>query len=159
MKIGVLAMQGAVAEHIRMIENSGSTGIIVKRKEQLEELETREKAISELAGMQRMLWSKKLNELALLVPENVKFTHIFVEFKDGKNLLKLEGVSYSRSGEERVEQVSKLMKALKNESFYNKPSGEPNFGEIEFIQIQRQDDLEKETGLIIGQFMVQMEII
>ncbi|WP_166243453.1 pyridoxal 5'-phosphate synthase glutaminase subunit PdxT [Paenibacillus turpanensis] len=39
MKIGVLALQGAVAEHIRLIEKAGGQGIIVKRKEQLDELD------------------------------------------------------------------------------------------------------------------------
>lgn len=39
MKIGVLALQGAVAEHIRMIELAGGEGIAVKKTEQLEELD------------------------------------------------------------------------------------------------------------------------
>lgn len=39
LKIGVLALQGAVAEHIRMIEQAGAQGIVVKRKEQLSELD------------------------------------------------------------------------------------------------------------------------
>lgn len=39
MKVGVLSMQGAVAEHIRMIEAAGATGVAVKRKEQLDELD------------------------------------------------------------------------------------------------------------------------
>lgn len=39
MKIGVLALQGAVAEHIRMIEKAGGTGVSVKRPEQLKELQ------------------------------------------------------------------------------------------------------------------------
>ncbi|ANE45958.1 glutamine amidotransferase [Paenibacillus swuensis] len=39
MKIGVLALQGAVAEHIRMIELAGGEGIAVKRTEQLGELD------------------------------------------------------------------------------------------------------------------------
>lgn len=39
MKIGVLALQGAVAEHIRMIEKAGGEGIVVKRKEQLQEVD------------------------------------------------------------------------------------------------------------------------
>ncbi|WP_199623773.1 pyridoxal 5'-phosphate synthase glutaminase subunit PdxT [Paenibacillus alkalitolerans] len=39
MNIGVLAMQGAVAEHIRAIESCGATGIAVKRKEQLTDLD------------------------------------------------------------------------------------------------------------------------
>ena len=38
-KIGVLALQGAVAEHIRMIEAAGAQGIVVKRVEQLSELD------------------------------------------------------------------------------------------------------------------------
>lgn len=38
MKIGVLALQGAVAEHIRMIEMAGAEGVVIKRPEQLEEI-------------------------------------------------------------------------------------------------------------------------
>lgn len=37
-KVGVLALQGAVAEHIRMLEQSGAEGIPVKRPQQLDEL-------------------------------------------------------------------------------------------------------------------------
>ncbi|MEM5018686.1 pyridoxal 5'-phosphate synthase glutaminase subunit PdxT [Metabacillus indicus] len=39
LKIGVLGLQGAVREHIRSIEESGAEGIIVKRTEQLDELD------------------------------------------------------------------------------------------------------------------------
>ena len=39
MKVGVLALQGAVAEHIRSIESCGATGVVVKRTEQLAELD------------------------------------------------------------------------------------------------------------------------
>ncbi|MDG0793957.1 pyridoxal 5'-phosphate synthase glutaminase subunit PdxT [Cohnella ginsengisoli] len=39
MKIGVLALQGAVAEHIRSIELAGGEGVAVKRTEQLEEID------------------------------------------------------------------------------------------------------------------------
>ncbi|KZE70678.1 glutamine amidotransferase [Paenibacillus jamilae] len=38
MKIGVLSLQGAVAEHIRSIERAGAEGIAVKKIEQLDEL-------------------------------------------------------------------------------------------------------------------------
>jgi len=38
MKVGVLALQGAVAEHIRSIESCGAEGVVVKRTEQLDEL-------------------------------------------------------------------------------------------------------------------------
>jgi 5'-phosphate synthase pdxT subunit len=38
-KIGVLALQGAVAEHIRMIELAGAQGVAVKKVEQLAELD------------------------------------------------------------------------------------------------------------------------
>jgi len=38
MKIGVLALQGAVAEHIRMLELAGAEGVVVKRTEQLSEI-------------------------------------------------------------------------------------------------------------------------
>jgi 5'-phosphate synthase pdxT subunit len=38
-KIGVLALQGAVAEHIRAIEKAGAEGVVVKRTEQLDELQ------------------------------------------------------------------------------------------------------------------------
>ncbi|MBA9087735.1 5'-phosphate synthase pdxT subunit [Fontibacillus solani] len=39
MRVGVLALQGAVAEHIRSIENAGAEGIAVKHAEQLDELD------------------------------------------------------------------------------------------------------------------------
>ncbi|WP_223069302.1 pyridoxal 5'-phosphate synthase glutaminase subunit PdxT [Paenibacillus caui] len=39
MKIGVLALQGAVSEHIRSIELAGAEGVAVKRAEQLNELQ------------------------------------------------------------------------------------------------------------------------
>lgn len=39
MKIGVLALQGAVAEHIRMIELAGAEGVIIKRIEQLNDID------------------------------------------------------------------------------------------------------------------------
>ncbi|MBP1174010.1 5'-phosphate synthase pdxT subunit [Paenibacillus sp. PvR133] len=38
MKIGVLSLQGAVAEHIRSVERAGAEGIAVKKIEQLDEL-------------------------------------------------------------------------------------------------------------------------
>ncbi|WP_202081406.1 pyridoxal 5'-phosphate synthase glutaminase subunit PdxT [Caldalkalibacillus salinus] len=38
MKIGVLALQGAVAEHIRMIEKTGCEAIAVKKAEQLDDI-------------------------------------------------------------------------------------------------------------------------
>ncbi|CAM4471776.1 pyridoxal 5'-phosphate synthase glutaminase subunit PdxT [Paenibacillus tarimensis] len=39
MKIGVLALQGAVAEHLRSLELAGAEAVAVKRVEQLEELQ------------------------------------------------------------------------------------------------------------------------
>jgi len=39
MNVGVLALQGAVAEHIRSIESCGAEGTVVKRPEQLAELD------------------------------------------------------------------------------------------------------------------------
>jgi 5'-phosphate synthase pdxT subunit len=39
MNIGVLALQGAVAEHIRSIELAGGQGIVVKRTEQLADID------------------------------------------------------------------------------------------------------------------------
>lgn len=39
MKIGVLALQGAVAEHIRSIGKAGAEGVAVKRTEQLQEVQ------------------------------------------------------------------------------------------------------------------------
>lgn len=39
MKIGVLALQGAVAEHVRMIESTGAEAVVIKRTEQLDELD------------------------------------------------------------------------------------------------------------------------
>lgn len=38
-RIGVLGLQGAVREHIRSVEATGAEGIIVKRKEQLDEID------------------------------------------------------------------------------------------------------------------------
>ncbi|WP_077623793.1 pyridoxal 5'-phosphate synthase glutaminase subunit PdxT [Sediminibacillus massiliensis] len=38
-KIGVLGLQGAVREHIRSVEASGAEGLIIKKKEQLEEID------------------------------------------------------------------------------------------------------------------------
>lgn len=38
-KIGVLALQGAVAEHVKALEASGAETIVVKRIEQLEEID------------------------------------------------------------------------------------------------------------------------
>ncbi|QDP38779.1 pyridoxal 5'-phosphate synthase glutaminase subunit PdxT [Radiobacillus deserti] len=38
-KIGVLGLQGAVREHIHSIEASGAEGLIIKRKEQLEDID------------------------------------------------------------------------------------------------------------------------
>ncbi|PWZ47411.1 pyridoxal 5'-phosphate synthase glutaminase subunit PdxT, partial [Staphylococcus pseudintermedius] len=39
MKIGVLALQGAVREHIRHIELAGHEGVAIKKVEQLEEID------------------------------------------------------------------------------------------------------------------------
>lgn len=39
MNIGVLALQGAVAEHIRSIELAGGTGVAIKRVEQLADID------------------------------------------------------------------------------------------------------------------------
>ena len=39
MKIGVLALQGAVREHLRHIELSGHEGLAIKRVEQLDEID------------------------------------------------------------------------------------------------------------------------
>ena len=39
MKIGVLALQGAVREHIRHIELSGHEGVAIKRVDQLDEID------------------------------------------------------------------------------------------------------------------------
>ncbi|RCW64586.1 pyridoxal 5'-phosphate synthase glutaminase subunit PdxT [Saliterribacillus persicus] len=38
-KIGVLGLQGAVREHIKSIEHSGAEGLVIKKKEQLEEID------------------------------------------------------------------------------------------------------------------------
>ncbi|WP_407272321.1 pyridoxal 5'-phosphate synthase glutaminase subunit PdxT [Radiobacillus sp. PE A8.2] len=38
-KIGVLALQGAVREHVRSVEASGAEAVVVKRKEQLDEID------------------------------------------------------------------------------------------------------------------------
>ncbi len=39
MKIGVLALQGAVAEHMRMIEMAGAEAVAIKKVEQLDEIQ------------------------------------------------------------------------------------------------------------------------
>ncbi|WNQ11518.1 pyridoxal 5'-phosphate synthase glutaminase subunit PdxT [Paenibacillus aurantius] len=39
MKIGVLALQGAVAEHIRLLGQAGAEGVAVKKTEQLQDLD------------------------------------------------------------------------------------------------------------------------
>ncbi|GGE06245.1 pyridoxal 5'-phosphate synthase subunit PdxT [Marinithermofilum abyssi] len=39
MKIGVLALQGAVREHVRMLEQAGAEAVTVKRKQDLEDLD------------------------------------------------------------------------------------------------------------------------
>lgn len=39
LRVGVLALQGAVAEHIRLIEQVGAEGVQIKRKEQLAEID------------------------------------------------------------------------------------------------------------------------
>ncbi|WP_145053380.1 pyridoxal 5'-phosphate synthase glutaminase subunit PdxT [Paenibacillus xylanexedens] len=39
MKIGVLALQGAVTEHIRSVEQAGADGVAIKNIEQLDELD------------------------------------------------------------------------------------------------------------------------
>ncbi|GAE93814.1 pyridoxine biosynthesis glutamine amidotransferase [Gracilibacillus boraciitolerans JCM 21714] len=38
-KIGVLGLQGAIPEHIRSVQTTGVEGIIIKRKEQLDEID------------------------------------------------------------------------------------------------------------------------
>lgn len=38
-KIGVLGLQGAIREHIRSIEASGAEGVVIKRKEQLDDIQ------------------------------------------------------------------------------------------------------------------------
>jgi 5'-phosphate synthase pdxT subunit len=38
-KVGVLGLQGAVSEHVKALKESGAEAIIVKRKEQLDELD------------------------------------------------------------------------------------------------------------------------
>jgi pyridoxal 5'-phosphate synthase pdxT subunit len=39
MKIGVLALQGAVAEHIALIQKAGAEGVIIKRTDQLDDID------------------------------------------------------------------------------------------------------------------------
>ncbi|MWV47607.1 pyridoxal 5'-phosphate synthase glutaminase subunit PdxT [Paenibacillus sp. HJL G12] len=39
MKIGVLALQGAVAEHIRSIELAGAEGVAIKKREELQDIQ------------------------------------------------------------------------------------------------------------------------
>ncbi|TBL67625.1 pyridoxal 5'-phosphate synthase glutaminase subunit PdxT [Paenibacillus thalictri] len=39
MKVGVLALQGAVAEHIRLLEAAGAEGVVIKKIEQLSDID------------------------------------------------------------------------------------------------------------------------
>lgn len=39
MKIGVLALQGAIAEHIRMLQKAGAEGVVIKRADQLDDID------------------------------------------------------------------------------------------------------------------------
>jgi len=38
-KVGVLGLQGAVREHVRSVENCGAEAVVIKRKEQLDEVD------------------------------------------------------------------------------------------------------------------------
>ena len=124
---------------------------------QLNELEQKNQAINELSGQERLLWSKKLNDLSDLTPDRVRFDHIIIETRDTKRYLKFDGMAYSASGEERLSLMARLMEALKSKSFYYKPNGEPNFGEIEFVQANAPG--EKVGGWNVVNFTIQMEIL
>lgn len=39
MRIGVLALQGAVAEHVRMLQKAGAEGVVIKRADQLDDID------------------------------------------------------------------------------------------------------------------------
>lgn len=173
--VGVLIIVLAICAVFYSILNSKLNSVnsdiaaLQKRKADLEpkmkaqqieiaELERKTTAIKQLSGQERFLWSKKLNELAIIVPDNVKFTHIGVSNKESKSYLRLEGVTYAKDGEDRVALIAKLMDALKSKDFYDKPDGTPNFGEIEFVQATSSDEA-KDSGLLVDNFIIQIEII
>lgn len=126
---------------------------------QLSELEARTNAIDRLAGVQRIFWSKKINELAILIPDNVYIEKIYLTTeKDGKKILQIEGASVSRSGEERIKLIGEFINALKDKSissFYYKEDGSPNFGEIEFVIAKT----EEKENYPIANFTLKMEVL
>ncbi|RSK25446.1 pyridoxal 5'-phosphate synthase glutaminase subunit PdxT [Bacillus sp. HMF5848] len=67
-KIGVLALQGAVREHIRSIEACGAEGVAIKRPEQLEEIDGLILPGGESTTMRRLIdkygFMEPLNEFA-----------------------------------------------------------------------------------------------
>ncbi|MCX7919235.1 MAG: hypothetical protein N3A72_06440 [bacterium] len=125
----------------------------------IEQLQRKEKAIDDLAGMQRLYWSKKLNELSDLIPTNVKLEHIYLTTDEtGNIILNLEGMTACRSGEERIKLIGDFITALQDKSrssFYYKEDNSPNFGEIEFISA----NTEKKGGYLLAKFILKMQVI
>lgn len=130
---------------------------VASYQQQLKDLEQKKQAQDELTRY-KFLWSKKLNALSNLLPDNMKFQQIRVENRDSEKVLHIEGVSYCRSGEERTEQIGKLITALKTPDFYNKPSGEPNFGEIQLLKATSTEE-GKDMGLQVFDFAIEMVIL
>ncbi|MFB3897834.1 MAG: PilN domain-containing protein [bacterium] len=125
----------------------------------IEQLQRKEKAIDDLAGMQRFYWSKKLNELSDLIPQNVKVEHLYLSSDEsGNRILNIDGVTACRTGEERVKLIGDFITALqdkKRSSFYYKEDDSPNFGDIEFISAQS----DKKDGYLLASFVIKMKII
>ncbi|MDI6783853.1 MAG: hypothetical protein QME64_07145, partial [bacterium] len=125
----------------------------------IEQLQRKEKAIDDLAGMQRLYWSKKLNELSDLVPQNVKVEHLYLTTDaTGIRTLNIDGVTACRSGEERIKLVGDFITALQDKqrsSFYYKDDNTPNFGEIEFLSAAA----DKKDGYLLARFVIKMQII
>jgi 5'-phosphate synthase pdxT subunit len=63
MKIGVLALQGAVREHVRLLEKAGADAVAVKRAEQLNDLDG-----LVIPGGESTTISKLMNEYKLTQP-------------------------------------------------------------------------------------------
>lgn len=90
-KIGVLALQGAVREHIRHIELSGYEGIAIKRVEQLDEIDGLILPGGESTTLRRLMdlygFKEKLQQLDL--PMFGTCAGLIVLAKNVENILRL----------------------------------------------------------------------
>lgn len=125
----------------------------------IDQLQRKEKAIDDLAGMQRFYWSKKLNEISDLIPQNVKVDHLYLTTnQSGDRTLNIDGVTVCRTGEERIKLIGDFITALQDKqrsSFYYKEDNTPNFGDIEFISAQA----DKKDGYLLANFVIKMKLI